>query len=137
MVRTPRCPERVRRLGALGVLTALLLTLGTFPLAAQQKPRAERPTYEVGERWVLADGTYTLSRIDKDLYVFVAGPGREIHLSRDLALARIQRGADVTEFSPPPKITWPLEVGRWGRAYVTMRTSEFPRGVTATDTWKV
>ena len=74
---------------------------------------APRPTYTTGERWILSDGVYGLVRAEKGIYIFAAAPGREIHLSRDLALVKIVRdGRDEWEFWPPYDIPWPLEVGR-------------------------
>ncbi|RPI04852.1 MAG: PEGA domain-containing protein, partial [Zetaproteobacteria bacterium] len=82
-------------------------------LAAPAPPRAERPTYTLGEKWLRDDGDYELVRIEEDRYVFTAPPDREIHLTKDLALLKDQRGGGVWECSPV-SLTWPLEVGKWG-----------------------
>jgi uncharacterized caspase-like protein len=87
---------------------------GGVSLPRTTKPRAERPTYTLGEKWVRSDGVYDLIRIEKDLYIFASAGGSEIHLTKDLALARVQKGQSFMEFNPPPKFSWPLEVGKWG-----------------------
>ena len=93
---------------------AILALLACPPPASAQKPRAERPTYSLGEKWIRSDGVYDLIRVEKDVYVFAAQGGREVHLTRDLMPARILRGDRVLwEFDPPPGLRWPLEVGRW------------------------
>jgi uncharacterized caspase-like protein len=81
---------------------------------AQAKPRAERPTYTLGEKWVRNDGLYELIRIEKDVYVFSTRPRWEIHLTKDLGIARAQRGDSVLDFNPPIDLKWPLEVGKSG-----------------------
>src|SRR3972149_4956494 len=97
---------------ALAFFLAALVPWG--PAEAQQ-PRAERPTLAVGDRWVRSDGLYDLVRIENDQYVFSAGPGREIHLTRDLTVASARRGARVITFDPAPKLGWPLAGGEAGR----------------------
>jgi len=126
---------------------SLLAALALVTSAAEaQKPRAERPTYSLGDKWIRSDGVYDLIRIEKDLYVFAADGGREVHLTKELAVARTLRGGQVeTEFSPPPRLTWPLEVGKWGVSTgvsrnVFLRTiygSDPKSGFQATFTWKV
>jgi hypothetical protein len=81
---------------------------------AAATPRAERPTYTLGEKWLRSDGAYELIRIEDGRYVFAAGPGQEVHLTKDLAVTKVQRGQAVFEWSPPPALAWPLEVGKWG-----------------------
>lgn len=125
------------------VLLLLLaeLVLLTCPTpAAAQKPRAERPTYTVGDKWIRSDGAYDLVRIEKDLYVFSAGPGSEIHLTKNLGLAKILRtSGPVIEFDPPAEPDWPLEVGkRW--AHEGLWTGPWPmqvRGTPVRVTWNV
>ena len=46
------------------MVCAALCWLVAAPPGAAQKPRAERPTYELGEQWVLSDGVYDLIRVD-------------------------------------------------------------------------
>ncbi|MBI4609583.1 MAG: caspase family protein [Candidatus Rokubacteria bacterium] len=119
------------------VLTGLALLASSLPAVAQ-KPRAERPTYTVGEKWLRADGEYELIRIEKDLYIFSAGAGREIHLTKDLALVRVLRGGKVEwELSPSPKLGWPLEVGKWGMGSSNWYTIEYPQSIPITFMWKV
>jgi caspase domain-containing protein len=99
------------------VLLASLLGLALSACATAHDPAggpapAERPTYAVGDRWIRSDGVYDLVRIEEDRYVFSAGPDREIQLSRDLGLARVVRGQQTLEFSPPARPPWPLELGK-------------------------
>ena len=91
--------------------------------AGEASPRAERPTYTVGEKWIRTDGEYELIRIEGDRYVFSAGAGREIELTKDLAIAKVRRGEERMSFDPPPKLTWPLEIGKSGRNQVTFYRS--------------
>ncbi|HTO12419.1 MAG TPA: caspase family protein [Candidatus Binatia bacterium] len=94
---------------------AALLALALLPLAAlAQTSRAERPTYAIGDEWALADATYRLARIDRNVYVFTADGQREIRLTRDLGLTFVRHGADTLEINPAPRLPWPLEVGKWG-----------------------
>ncbi|MGH7354812.1 MAG: caspase family protein [Candidatus Rokuibacteriota bacterium] len=65
------------------------------PAAGAQAPPAERPTYQIGDRWIRSDGAYDLVRIENDQYIFAAGTGREIRLTRDLAIAMVRRGERV------------------------------------------
>ena len=85
--------------------------------ALAQAPRAERPTYTTGDKWILTYGVYDLVRIENDLYVFAAAGDREIHLTKDLTIAKVKRGNSVWEFTPPPSISWPLEVGKSGTIF--------------------
>ena len=83
--------------------------------SAADKPRAERPVYRVGDKWIRTDGIYVLVRIDKDIYVFSAGGGKELHLSKDLGIAKIiLDGRAELDLDPVPNLSWPLEVGKWG-----------------------
>jgi len=101
------------------------------------KPRAERPTYALGEKWIRIDGVFELVRIEDDRYVFVADPGKEVHLTKDLMVARVQKHGSVAQFDPPPALSWPLEVGKWGTAEGTWRTPQRPGGFPARFTWSV
>ena len=85
------------------------------PLRAADAPRAERPVYHVGDKWLRTDGAWELTRIDKDVYVFSAGADKEFQLTKDLGVAKIVLGGRTElEIDPPPKLSWPLEVGKWG-----------------------
>ncbi len=106
----------------------VLLTLGmsacaTVQPGADRGPQAERPTYSPGDKWVRTDGEYELIRIERDRYIFSAGAGREIELTRDLAVARMSRGNRVMTFEPPPKLAWPLAVGKGGSDQVSWSRS--------------
>src|SRR5262245_9259728 len=113
------------RLVPIGLVIGLLLTVA---LAGAEGPRAERPTYTVGERWIRSDGVYDLIRIEDGRYIFAVDVDRQIHLTQDLMVAKAQQGLSVIEFTPPPKLTWPLEVGKWGTIWGTLRTPSFPAG---------
>lgn len=104
---------------------ALVLLAGAIAPAWAQAPRAERPSYTVGDRWIRSDGAYDLIRIENARYVFAADGGREVHLTRDLGVAKIVRGGKtLLELEPPPALTWPLEVGRWGVSWLTLKTPD-------------
>ena len=64
----------------------LVLLAGAIAPAWAQAPRAERPSYTVGDRWIRSDGAYDLIRIENARYVFAADGGREVHLTRDLGV---------------------------------------------------
>jgi hypothetical protein len=128
--------------GIRGVLT-ILLTLGLAACASVQSgvsqgPSAERPTYILGEKWIRNDGEYELIRIEKDRYIFSAGAGREVELTKDLAIAKVRRGEDMMAFDPPPKLAWPLAVGKNGYDRFTWHRSWNPSGSPSVAfTWKV
>jgi len=99
---------------ALGVTAASAPWLVVTATAAD-KPRAERPVYQVGDKWIRTDGIYVLVRIEKDIYVFSAGGGKEFHLSKDLGITKIiLDGRPELDLEPAPRLSWPLEVGKWG-----------------------
>jgi hypothetical protein len=135
-------------------LVALAVLAAAAPAPAlAQTPRAERPAYAVGDRWIRTDGVYDLVRMEGQVYVFAAEGGREVRLSRDLGLLRVSRGDQLDwETSPALPIRWPLEVGRWGAAELHWRTHLLPgipagahpawtdprtTGMTLRFTWKV
>jgi uncharacterized caspase-like protein len=83
--------------------------------SSAMKERAELPSYSLGDRWIRSDGIYELIRIEKDRYVFSAGPGNEIELTKNLAPVKsVLSGGVAFEFTPPPTLSWPLEVGKSG-----------------------
>ncbi len=86
-----------------------IVTMVIAPLV----PSLERPIYTLGQKWIRNDGEYKLRRIDRDLYVFSAGPDQEVHLTKNLMVARAKMGGWVTEFESLPEL-WPLAVGKWG-----------------------
>jgi len=107
--------------------------------ASAQKPSAERPSYDVGARWLLNDGAYDLVRATGDVYFFSAGPNRQIQLTRDLGIYRMVKDGNVEwQIDPPPAIKWPLEVGKWGIIYNgVLRSREYPSGLQVRLTWEV
>jgi len=118
---------------ACGARTALvlLLALGLLPLlAVAQGARADRPSYAVGDEWALADATYRLDRIERNVYVFTANGQREIRLTRDLGLTFVRRGSELLEINPAPRVPWPLEVGKWGSMATLVRV-----GSDSADAW--
>jgi hypothetical protein len=116
-----------------------LLMLGTGLPAAAQTPKAERPTYAIGDKWIRSDGAYDLIRIENGRYVFAADGGREVHLSRDLGVAKVVRGGQVLlELEPPPGLPWPLEVGQTGVSWLTLKSRDPQFGQSLVRlTWKV
>ena len=102
-----------------------MLLAGAIAPAWAQAPRAERPSYAVGDKWIRSDGAYDLIRIENARYVFAADGGREVHLTRDLGVAKIVRGGKtLLELEPPPALSWPLEVGQWGVSWLTLKTPD-------------
>ncbi|MBI2153938.1 MAG: hypothetical protein HYU24_09565, partial [Candidatus Rokubacteria bacterium] len=131
---------RGRGVLAVFLVATLLAGCATLPGGsgpATPKPRAERPTYTLGERWVRYDGVYELVRIEGDRYVFAAGPYSEVHLTKNLGVAKIQRGSYLMEFNPPPDLSWPLQVGKVGTFEGAWRTPNSPGGFPARFTWSV
>ena len=127
----------LKRLALLAAL-ALALVLAPALAHAQAKPRAERPTYTLGEKWVRNDGLYELIRIEKDVYVFSTRPRWEIHLTKDLGIARAQRGDSVLDFNPPIEMKWPLEVGKSGyQSSFWETTSTAGRSFPVSINWRV
>jgi hypothetical protein len=135
----------VRLLGllAVAVCVATAPVLRASPRAsAADPPRAERPVYRVGDKWIRTDGIYVLVRVDKDTYVFSAGGGKEIHLSKDLGITKIVlEGRTELDLEPPANPKWPLEVGKWGVTRTLWRSTP-PRPLanftgTITVTWQV
>ena len=112
-------PSLIVRLVGLAMLAICVLTASALrpvvAASAADKPRAERPVYRVGDKWIRTDGIYVLVRIDKDVYVFSAGGGKEFHLTKDLGITKIiLDGRTELDLEPPPQLNWPLAVGKWG-----------------------
>ena len=128
-----------RSKGTVAGTLAGLLVLGGALAASAQAPKAERPSYAVGDKWIRSDGAYDLIRIENGRYVFAADGGREVHLSRDLGVAKIVRGGQVLlELEPPPGLTWPLEVGQSGVSWLTLKSLDPQFGQSVVRlTWKV
>ena len=78
--------------------------------------RAEQPVLTVGDQWIRSDAIWELIRVEPDHYVFSAASNEEIHLAKDLALVRLKNFGRVSTFelTPPPRLEWPLQVGRRG-----------------------
>jgi hypothetical protein len=74
---------------------------------------APLPTYAIGHIWPLADSSYTLVRLEDDVYVF-ASPNAEIRLTKSLGLVGVRRGEGFFELTTGAKLTWPLKAGDWG-----------------------
>jgi uncharacterized caspase-like protein len=115
----------------------LVLLLGSADAAPAQPPTTERPVYAPGQRWVRNDGVFELVRVEKDRYVFATGPLHEVHLTKDLAIARTRNGPRFNEIDPPIALKWPLEVGRWGIQNSIWRWTDKPNGVPARLIWRV
>ncbi len=115
----------------------LVLLLGSAGTAPAQPPSVEPPVYAPGQRWVRNDGVFELVRVEKDRYVFATGPRREVHLTKDLAIARTRDGQRFNEMDPPVTLKWPLVVGRWGIQNSIWRWTDNPTGVPAKITWRV
>ena len=83
-----------------------LLVLAAAPIPALE-PRAERPVYSVGDQWLLKDGVYELTKIEKNRYTWASSPDGS---SPDegprprLGAEGSDLGVDVT---PVPEIAWP------------------------------
>ena len=102
----------MRGLSRVVMLVTALTLLVAPPLAGAQTPRAERPIYTLGERWIRSDGVYDLIRIENGRYIVAASADRQVHLTQDLALAKVQKGEYVYEFDPPPISTFPHGEGK-------------------------
>jgi len=127
-----------RTAARLALLASLLLLLCPGAAPGQTKPRAERPTYALGEKWIRSDGVFELIRVEKDRYVFSARPRWEIHLTKNLGIARVQRNDDVYEFAHPLDLKWPLEVGQAGSQNTSWQTpGTSGRWPPIAITWKV
>jgi hypothetical protein len=122
------------RFAALAIVMGSVLLVAPMDGAAQ-KPRAERPAYALGDRWIRSDGIFDLIRMDSEGYVFATEDGREIYLTKDLVITQMTRRGELEwALEPAPGVSWPLEVGKWGtRARVTRPTTYTPQNLT----WKV
>ncbi len=105
----------------LSLIAALSLLLSSFPAFAQA-PRAERPTYAVGDKWILKMGLFDLIRIENDIYIFSGEGGREIRLTKDLGLVKSEGPMGLLQFDPSLPLEWPLAVGKKGARQVLWQT---------------
>jgi hypothetical protein len=122
-----------------GLALVACATSRDVPTSTTPAPRAERPTYTVGEKWIRSDGVYELIRIEDGRYIFAAGVDLQMHLNQDLALVRVQRGPYIREWTPFYKMAdWPLEVGKWGLTRATVRNPGLHGWVGEVDfSWRV
>jgi caspase domain-containing protein len=129
----------MRRAPAALALSAVLACLVIAVPARAQKPVAERPSYEPGARWLLSDGAYDLIKSGRDGYFFAASPTRQIQLTQELGMAQILKDGTVEwQLDPPPKLKWPMEVGKWGVNYnAVLRNRDWPQGLLVNLTWEV
>ncbi len=67
-----------------------VFALLAWPLraGAQDRPRAELPTYTLGEEWFRSDGAYELGPIEHGRYIFAAGEHREERRTRGLTAVK-------------------------------------------------
>jgi hypothetical protein len=121
----------VKTLRRRATLSLLVFLLGSAGGAPAQPPTTAAPVYVPGQRWVRTDGVFDLVGVDKDRYVLATGSQREVHLTKDLAIARTQHGQLFDEIDPPIALKWPLEVGRWGIQSSIWRWTNNPTGVPA------
>ncbi len=105
-------------------------------MALSPVPGLERTTYTLGQKWSRSDGDYRLTKMDRDLYTFSAGPGQEIHLTKDLMVAEAKKGGWVTEFDYLPEI-WPLAVGKWGIGEGRWRAPNDPARLRVEYKWSI
>lgn len=108
---------RANRAALAALLGVALSSCAGAPEPAAPPPRAERPTYELADKWIRNDGIYELTRIENGLYVFAGATGREILLTRDLTIARAYRRPTLLEFLSPPTLPWPLQIGQRGGSF--------------------
>src|SRR5258707_7562153 len=130
-------PPNKRTLPVAIIALALLGAIAGWAWA--RGPRAEGRSYSVGDKWIRSDGAYDLIRIENDRYVFAADGGREVHLTRDLGVAKVARGGKtLLELEPPPVLAWPLELGQWGVSWLTLKTLDPQYGQSlARLSWRV
>ena len=106
---------------------SLLFFIGLSLLASSapafaQTPRAERPTYAIGDKWIRPGGVFELIRIENDIYIF-SNEGRwEHHLTKDLGLVKSVGPQGLLEFHPSLPLEWPLEVGKKGSRQIEWQT---------------
>jgi uncharacterized caspase-like protein len=131
-------PRSCARTALLGFCILASLAVGPGSALAQA-PSTERPSYAVGDQWILKDGVYDLVRIEKDGYVFAASPTRRIYLTKDLVVSKVEKDGTV-EWSvfPTPSLPWPLVVGKWGVTYRAVLTNrDHPSGINVRLIWEV
>src|SRR5258708_20308145 len=93
----------------LPVAIIALALLGAIAGSAwAQAPRAERPSYSVGDKRIRSDGAYDLIRIENDRYVSASDGGREVPPTPDLRCPKASRGATPRPTpKPPPALPLP------------------------------
>ena len=96
------------------------------------------PGFAIGHRWLRTDGEYTLTVIDKSLYVFVAPGEREIRLTKNLGLASVKSGGYRTAFDPPIEVRkWPLREESWGEISTTWQVPLDARDLPVSCVWSI
>ncbi|MBI2210956.1 MAG: hypothetical protein HYU47_10205 [Deltaproteobacteria bacterium] len=105
----------------LSLIAALSVLLFSVPTLAQT-PRAERPTYAIGDKWIPPSGVFELIRIENDIYIFSGEGRREIRLNKDLGLVKAEGPTGLLEFHPSLPLEWPLEVGKKGSRQIEWQT---------------
>src|SRR3989338_2101616 len=105
----------------LSLIAALSLLLSSVPSLAQT-PQAVRPTYSIGDKWILGMGVFDLIRIENDVYVFSNEKAREIRLTKELGLVKSEGPMGLLEFYPSLPLEWPLEVGKKGERQIEWQT---------------
>jgi hypothetical protein len=123
---------RANRAALAALLGLTLFGCAGAPDPAASPPLAERPTYELGERWIRNDGIYDLTRIEDDRYVFTSSGGRAIQLSRDLVIWQIT-GQRSMDFVARPALGWPLRLGQTSSVQGSVLRTNVGRNPAATD----
>lgn len=100
----------------------LSLLLAPSAPALAQTPRAERPTYSIGDKSIRPVGVFELIRIENDIYIFSGEGGREYRLTKDLGLVKSEGPLGLLEFRPSLPLEWPLEVGKKGERRIEWET---------------
>lgn len=52
-------------------------------------------------------------------------------------MAKVQKGQWIMELTPPPKLTWPLQVWKWGMSSGIWRIPSALEGASVRFTWSV
>src|SRR5262245_48848783 len=110
-----------RRLHVSPWLVVMAVLLSTSLTGAETPPGSNVPPMSAGASGSRGTDAKAPIGVEGDRYVFAASPTRVIELTKDLSIARVQVDRTFHEFDPPPKLAWPLQVGKSGVAYGTWR----------------